>query len=43
MIAIELDITEGTVKVHLKHLLRKLGVSNRTQAALWARNQGLES
>ncbi len=31
----ELDIAEATVKVHVKSLLRKLGVANRTQAAIW--------
>ena len=31
-----LGITEATVKVHLKSLLRKIGVENRTQAAIWA-------
>jgi two-component system nitrate/nitrite response regulator NarL len=31
-----LGITEATVKVHLKSLLRKIGVDNRTQAAVWA-------
>jgi DNA-binding NarL/FixJ family response regulator len=30
-----------TVKAQLRHLLRKLGVANRTQAALWAREQGI--
>jgi two-component system, NarL family, nitrate/nitrite response regulator NarL len=35
-IARQLNITEATVKAHMKSLLRKLGVSNRTQAALWA-------
>lgn len=30
------SITESTVKVHLKALLRKIGARNRTQAALWA-------
>lgn len=29
-------ITESTVKVHLKALLRKIGARNRTQAAIWA-------
>lgn len=43
MIAIELDITEATVKVHLKSLLRKVGCSNRTQAAIWALNNGIGS
>jgi two-component system nitrate/nitrite response regulator NarL len=41
-IARDLNITEATVKVHLKALLRKVRVSNRTQAAVWAMNQGLE-
>jgi two-component system nitrate/nitrite response regulator NarL len=31
-----LGITEATVKVHLKSLLRKIRVDNRTQAAIWA-------
>lgn len=35
-IARELGIAEATVKVHVKSLLRKIRVSNRTQAALWA-------
>lgn len=39
-IAGELGITESTVKVHLKHLLRKLRLLNRTQAALWAERNG---
>jgi two-component system, NarL family, nitrate/nitrite response regulator NarL len=40
-IARVLDITEGTVKVHLKALMRKISAVNRTQAALWARSQGI--
>jgi two-component system nitrate/nitrite response regulator NarL len=39
VIASALTITESTVKVHLKSILRKLGVSNRTQAAIWAVNR----
>ena len=35
LIARELGIAETTVKVHIKSLLRKLCVSNRTQAAIW--------
>ncbi len=35
-IARELQITEGTVKVHIKALLRKVRASNRTEAAVWA-------
>src|SRR6516165_6474035 len=30
------NITESTVKVHLKAILRKITVHNRTQAAIWA-------
>ncbi|WP_158284119.1 response regulator transcription factor [Azospirillum sp. TSO22-1] len=40
-IANELGITEATVKVHLKSLLRKIGAVNRTQAAIWAMNNGM--
>ena len=40
VIAIRLGITEATVKVHLKTLLRKIDVNNRTQAAIWAMNNG---
>ncbi|MFZ1494949.1 MAG: LuxR C-terminal-related transcriptional regulator, partial [Candidatus Competibacter denitrificans] len=32
----KLKITEGTVKVHVKHLLRKLDLSSRVEAAVWA-------
>ena len=40
-IAKSLGLLEGTVKVHVRDILRKLGVSNRTQAAmLVARHQG---
>lgn len=35
-IARECGITEATVKVHMKSILRKIQVSNRTQAAIWA-------
>lgn len=34
-------IAEATVKVHLKAILRKIAVRNRTQAALWALAHGL--
>ncbi len=36
LIARELNMAEATVKVHIKSLLRKIGVRNRTQAATWA-------
>lgn len=39
-IARDLGITEATVKIHMKSLIRKIGVRNRTQAALWAINTG---
>jgi NarL family two-component system response regulator LiaR len=35
-IALELGIAEKTVKTHVSHVLAKLGVSDRTQAALYA-------
>ncbi len=41
VIANNLHITEATVKVHLKSILRKINASNRTQAAIWAMNHGL--
>jgi two-component system nitrate/nitrite response regulator NarL len=37
-IASDLGMAEATVKVHIKALMRKLNVQNRTQAALWARS-----
>jgi two-component system nitrate/nitrite response regulator NarL len=40
-IARALTISEGTVKVHLKSLMKKIAAANRTQAALWARNNGI--
>jgi two-component system, NarL family, nitrate/nitrite response regulator NarL len=39
MISRRLNIAEPTVKVHVKSILRKLQLSNRTQAAIWAINQ----
>jgi two-component system nitrate/nitrite response regulator NarL len=41
IIARKFDIAEATVKVHLKAILRKIRVSNRTQAAVWAHNNHL--
>jgi two-component system nitrate/nitrite response regulator NarL len=38
-IARDLEICEGTVKIHLKAILKKIGVQNRTQAAIWAHSQ----
>jgi len=36
MVGNKLGITEGTVKVHVKHLLHKLGLRSRVEAAVWA-------
>jgi DNA-binding CsgD family transcriptional regulator len=38
VVARKLHIAEETVKVHMKRLLRRIGVKNRTQAAIWALN-----
>lgn len=40
-VARELEIQEPTVKLHMKTLFRKIGASNRTQAAMIARDAGL--
>jgi two-component system nitrate/nitrite response regulator NarL len=37
LIARKLHLTEATVKVHIKAILRKIGAANRTQAAMWAK------
>lgn len=39
-IARRLGITERTVKAHLTSVYQRIGVTDRTQAALWARRQG---
>jgi two-component system nitrate/nitrite response regulator NarL len=36
IIARQFDLTEATIKVHVKAILRKIGAANRTQAAMWA-------
>lgn len=41
-IADKLDVSEGTVRAHVTAILRKLGVSTRTQAALLVTEQDLE-
>lgn len=41
LIARELDIAETTVKIHVQHILRKLNLSSRVQAAVWGSEQGL--
>lgn len=40
-IAAELGISEKTVKRHITSVFRRIGVSDRTHAALWARDHGL--
>jgi DNA-binding NarL/FixJ family response regulator len=40
-IARELDIGERTARTHVSNILGKLGLSSRTQAALWAVREGL--
>ncbi len=41
VIARQFSICEATVKVHVKAILRKLAVGNRTQAATWAVKHGV--
>jgi two-component system, NarL family, nitrate/nitrite response regulator NarL len=43
MIARRINIAEATVKVHIKAILRKIRVHNRTQAAIWAINHSTMS
>jgi DNA-binding NarL/FixJ family response regulator len=40
-IAVELAISERTARTHVSRILRKLRLSSRTQAALWAVREGL--
>ena len=40
-IAAELQISERTARTHVSHILGKLDLTSRTQAALWAVRQGL--
>lgn len=41
LIARRLKISEKTVKSHLTRIFRELGVTDRTQAALWAERHGV--
>ena len=40
-IAAELDMSERTARTHVSNILRKLSLSSRTQAALWAVREGI--
>ena len=40
-IARTLDVAESTVKIHVQHILRKLQLSSRVQAAVWAIEHGI--
>jgi two-component system nitrate/nitrite response regulator NarL len=40
VIARDMGLSESTVKVHVKGILRKLNARNRTEAAVWARTNG---
>jgi len=42
-IALELGVAEKTVKTHVGNILGKLGLSDRTQAALYAVREGLDA
>jgi DNA-binding NarL/FixJ family response regulator len=41
LIARNLGISEKTVKAHLTRIYQQIGVTDRTQAALWARERGI--
>ncbi|HUB82463.1 MAG TPA: LuxR C-terminal-related transcriptional regulator [Bryobacteraceae bacterium] len=38
-IAYELHLTEGTIKEYINRIFRKIGVTNRTELAIWAYRQ----
>jgi len=40
-IAVEMKVSYETVKEHVQHILRKIGLRDRTQAAVWAVRSGL--
>jgi len=42
LMARELNISDGTVKVHIKNILRKTKMNSRLEAAVWAINHGFE-
>jgi two-component system nitrate/nitrite response regulator NarL len=40
MMACRFNVTEATIKVHMKSILKKIRAANRTQAAIWAVENG---
>jgi DNA-binding NarL/FixJ family response regulator len=40
-IATRLGVTERTARTHVSNILAKLGLTGRTQAAMWAAREGL--
>jgi len=42
LIARELGLSVGTIKVHVKHILKKLKLKSRVEAAVWAINSGTD-
>jgi DNA-binding NarL/FixJ family response regulator len=42
-IALRLEISEKTVKAHLTRVFERIGVTDRTQAALWAQRNGISA
>ncbi len=42
LIARELDISDGTVKVHVKHILKKLNFHSRVEAAIWVSENNIK-
>ena len=42
LIARELDFSDGTVKVHVKHILKKLNFHSRVEAAIWVSENNIK-
>lgn len=40
-LADRLEVTEGTIKVHIRNIFRKLGISNRTELVIFAQRTGI--
>ncbi|MBM2839237.1 MAG: DNA-binding response regulator, partial [Deltaproteobacteria bacterium] len=39
-VAVELSLSESTVKIHIQHVLKKLNLKGRVQAAIYAMERG---